>query len=632
MLHQVRKTLKGAVAWFFAVLLILAFALWGIPRHNLLLGSRAPVTVGKQSFSQQYVQNEFNRVMQMRRNQNNGAFTREDAIAQGLDKQVLANITTTSALSQFTDKMKLALPREYVRDYLQNNQNFQNPATGKFDETVLRNILQENNMSVGEFERRIAEDLTRDQLVQSLVTSAAAPNEMMDSLLLRDVERRQISYLIVTNEMAGVAAEPTPADLETYYQDNPSVFTAPEYRSFDMLLLRSEDFQDKVDAPEDELRKIYEIKKPREYDQPEKRTLYQITYETEKEAQEAVDALHQGKPFEDLAVARDVDLAAVTFTDVSKTDILDPAAADAEFASDAKEGAIIGPVKGVFGWTVAQIAGITPPATKTFEEVRDAIKADYVKQDARRALLNAIDQIEEERDTGAGLEAAAEATGYKIQTVGPVDRYSFAPGGAIVDKIPGEVLSDAFSLEEGEESEAVELASHDGYFFISVREVTPPALKPFDEVRDQVEQRWRDEERKKRISNTVRSIREAVEGGQTLEQAASQYDRTPTSLVLDRKFENEAISRAFNEQIFSATKGELVSGPAALGEAQIIADVRNVGFAMSTVPADQKKLFAQYVGQQLDQELVEAFVTAVRDDFDIQINQAQMDAVFGLNQ
>ncbi|GJL95031.1 MAG: peptidyl-prolyl cis-trans isomerase [Hyphococcus sp.] len=631
MLSQVRNTLKGAVAWFVIVLLILAFALFGVPQVSQLTGNAA-ITVAGKSFSSQYVQSEFNRVVLARRNESGGSFNQEDAIAAGLHDQVVNSISTMEALEQLSDKMNLSIPREIIRQYLEENEGFKNAATGEVDKNVLRTILQQNNITIEEFERRIGEDLKRNQLINAMATGAPAPNAYVESTLLRDTERREISYLIITEEMSGKAQEPTPDDLQTYYEQNASVFTAPEYRTFDLLVLRSENFRDGKTITEEELRRIYEANKARQYEKPETRTIYQLTYDTETEAQAALARLQQGEPFETVAIDKGLSLEAVTFADAKRNEILDPAVAEAAFDASTETGASIGPVRSLFGWTVVQVANVTAPETTSFEEARAEIESQYLDQDTRRAMLNAIDEIEEVRDTGASLADGAEAAGLQVETIGPIDRYSFAPGGAIIDKVPGEALSEIFSLEEDEETEALSLVAGDGFVFASLREITPPALKPFEDVRDDVERRWRTDERNRRISATVRSVREAIEGGQTLAEAAAQFDRTPTTQVIDRRFENDAISQPFNEQIFYASKGDLVSGPAAIGEAQIIASIEKVGFGMNTVPPDQRQLLGQYLGYQLDQEIVEAFVSAVRSDVDIKVNQSQLDAIFGQDQ
>ena len=627
MLTQVRKVLKGAAAAIIIPLLILAFMFFGVPEVSQFTGSSA-LTVGSEKFSQQYIQNEFTRAMQTQRQQTGTNYTREDAIAAGLHDQVVNQIATTSAIEQFSDDLGLALPREVLRDYIQSIEGFQNPATGQVDRRMLEDVLRNVGLSVTQFEQRIESDLIRSQLVGALAAAGPAPNPFVDAFLMRQSEQRRIAYLTVTNDMAGAAAEPTPDDLRTYYETNQTAFTAPEYRTFDMLVLRNSDFRDGLEAPEEELLRIYEINKPRLYDTPETRTIYQVTFDTEAEALAAVSTLRQGTPFETIAAGRGMSLEAATSTDAQKRDILDPAVAEAAFAEGLEEGYVVDPVEGIFGWTVLQIAGVTPPTTQTFEEVRDDIESEYLEQDTRRKLQDAIDIFEEERDTGADIVAAAEAIDRQVVSVGPVDRFSFEPGGAILSDIPGEVLAEAFLLEEGIEGEANTLSEGDGYYFVTVRDITAPAVKPYDVVADEVVDRWRKDEREQRISATVRSIREAVEGGQTLEEAAEPYARAPIEQLVNRQYEDDAISRAFNDQVFFAEPGNLVSGPTALGESQVVAEIREIYVSPRMTPPEQQNIYGQYLGYQLDQELLEAFVTEIREDYGVKVTQSQIEALF----
>ena len=276
MLSQVRGALKGAVAWVVVILLILAFAMWGVPEVQNFTSGGA-VKVGGKSFSQSAVSREFDTMFQRAARESGGAFTREEAIASGMPQQAVERIITQSALDQYTEKMNLALPREAIRDFLQNAEMFQNPATGEFDRTTLENILVNNNLTVNQFEAYMREDLSRSQLIESLVTEAPAPQIFVDQMLLRETERRRISYLTVTDEMAGEAAEPTPEDLQAFYDGHHDLFTAPEYRTFDLLMLRSEDFREGLEVPEEEMRRLYEAGKDRLYNTPEKRTIHQIT-------------------------------------------------------------------------------------------------------------------------------------------------------------------------------------------------------------------------------------------------------------------------------------------------------------------------------------------------------------------
>lgn len=627
MLTQVRDTLKGAVAWIVVILLIAAFALWQVPSVSQLM-SNAAIKVGGDSYSRVYVSNEFDRSFQRAARESGGGYSREDAVASGMPREVVERIVTQSALSQYAEKMNLAVPREAIADFLRESDIFKNPATGEVDRQTLEAILQQNGLTVAGFEEILREDLTRSQLVEALAAEAPAPSAFMDPMLLRETERRRIAYITVTDDMAGVAAEPTPDDLQAFYNENAELFTAPEYRTFDLLVLRNEDFSEGLEAPEDEMRRLYEIGKDRLYATPERRTLYQLTYETEAEAQAAAADLNQGKPFENLAVAKGMTLEAATFVDARKRDILDPAVADAAFAEGLEAGAVIEPVRSLFGWTVAQVVDITPGESRSFEEVRAELEQSFIENDVRSRMQNTLDEIEEVRDTGAALADAAAETGLEVETVGPIDRLSFAPGGAIVPGVPGEAIAEAFVLSEGDQSEARRLSSGDGYFFVALREIRPPALKPYDEVEDEVQRRWRDRERRERIAKTVASIREAVAGGKTFDEVAAEFDRAPIELAIDRSFQNDIIDREFNEKLFFTEHGGLAASEIGASGAQAVAVIRDIGFLPGSVPPAGRQQFAQLVGRQLDQELIEAFILAIREDYGVKINQAQIDAIF----
>ena len=320
-------------------------------------------------------------------------------------------------------------------------------------------------------------------------------------------------------------------------------------------------------------------------------------------------------------------LDAATFANARKRDILDPAVSDAAFAEGLEAGSVVEPVRSLFGWTVAQVVDITPGESRSFEEVRPELEESFVENDVRSRMQNALDEIEEVRDTGADLADAAAEAGFKTETVGPVDRLSFAPGGAIVPGVPGEALAEAFALDEGEQSEARRL-SDEGYFFVSLREIRPPALKPYDEVEDEVQQRWRDRERRERIAKTVASIREAVAGGKTFDEVAAEFDRAPIELTIDRRFENDIVDREFNEKLFFADHGGLAASEIGAGGAQALAVIRDIAFLPNSIPPAGQQQFAQLVGRQLDQELIEAFILAIREDYGVKINQAQIDAIF----
>lgn len=630
MLKQMRKSLKSAGAWLFVALLVPAFALWGVPELRDIV-QRPLMKVGDVEISTATLQREYARVFERRREEAGGKFTPEDARAQRLGDQVAEQIATRTLLEIEAEKLGLAMPDSLVSEFLTTNEAFQNPSTGKFDQLALDNILRSNNLSVPEFESILKQDLLRTQLVASLSAGSPAPAELAEGLLMRETEIRRVGYLTITEDMAGSANAPTEEDLKAFYAARPAEFQSPEYRSFTAALLRPADFAEGVEPPEEELRRSYEANRARLYEEPEKRTLYQITYDSEEAAAAAAAALKSGKPFEAVAGEKGLSLAAVTYTDALQRDILDPKVGQAAFAPEATVGSAVGPVRGTFGWTVAQIAGVTPATTKSFEEARAEIVAQITASETKQKIFEAVEAIEEARDTGAILADAAKTAGVAAKAFGPVDSYSFAPGGAIVPDIPGEALAEAFQLAEGEESEAIEL-SDGGYVFVQIDEVRPSAPIPFDEVKDEVDAKWRADDRRARIEKTVAAALSSIKDGKTLVEVAAGMNRAAFEAILRRGAEDSNLSADLIEKLFAADKGAALSGAAASGDARVVAEVRDIQFLRKQISAVEETSFRQLLGYQINQEYVEAYIDTLRRNYGVKADKDRLAALFNETQ
>lgn len=629
MLQQIRGTMKNVFAFFIIALLVLAFAAWGVPEIRQFTQNHA-VRVGGEGISLLEVQKEFDRYVTNRRLANDGTFDRDAAIAGGLPNQIVSSMATQTALKQEAGRIGLVVPRAAVSEFLQTNEQFKNPRTGKFDNEALSGILREYNYTIREFEDRLQGDLLRGQVVSALASATPAPKAVIDALVLRETETRKIGYLVVTEDMAGGAPTPTPEILKAFHAKNAAQFMSPELRNFTYVSLKTSDFAKLGATPEADLRKAYDAAKSK-YETPERRTMYQITYDDAAKANEAVAALNAGAPFEQIAQKNGQSLAQVTFENVLKRDLLDPKVAEAAFAA-ADAGAVVGPIAGVFGQTVLQLVSITPAETRPFEEVRAELEEEIVQADSKKRLFEAIEAIESERDGGAPLADAAKKAGVSASVVGPVDSFSFGKGGEIVADIPGDVLKEAFKIEEGEESDSIEFADKSGYFFVAVQEVAPPALIPFETVEPEVAAKWQASEREARLVAAVKKIRDALDAKKTLAEASAPFNRAPATETVTRRGANAILSEALLEQIFSAGKGETISGPVAMGDAQVVVAIDDVGYDVGKVRPEDVSVFAQYIGSQLGPELVDAYAEAVRADAGVKIDQAQIDGLFAEGQ
>ncbi len=631
-LNNIRGVLKGAMAWVFVIVGVAAFSVVGVP--SLQNFSQKPaIKAGSVVIDQNEVLEAFNLAIRQEQSQLNRAYTREEALTSGLPQQIIGSLTSSAAIQYESQKMNLAMPRSLIREVLGQNPTFQNPTTGEFDQSIMERLLTNLNLSPSQFERMMRRDLLQSNLLSALQANTNAPRTYLDVVIARQTERRDISWLSITDDLAGEAVAPTPEDLQNWYNANTQTYTDPEYRTFSMVLLRNADFQKELTIPEDELRATYDANRERLYETPEKRTLYQLTFDENSDAALAVERLRQGTPFETIAIERGTTLQAATLTEASKADIVDTSVSEAAFAPTAENGAILDPIKGLFGSTIVQIVDISPKEVRSFEDVREELETSFLSQKTDRLVYDALALVQEGLDDELPLSEAAKKAGLTVTQVGPVDNATLTPGGAILSDIPISAIQEGFILEEGDEPEPMELVQEDGYAFIIVDEIIDPALKPFEDVSSIVENAWKNDEISKRISKTADALAERVKAGESLESIAEGFERAAIKETIELAAPtHETISTELHTDIFNAEKDAILVGNALGRSVKVIAQIHDISFDRSAINQSQFQSFGQFLGRQIDQELVEAYVQTLQQEYKVEINQPLIDRLFSLDE
>lgn len=631
-LNNIRGVLKGAAAWIFVIVGVAAFSVVGVP--SLQNFSQKPaIKAGSVVIDQNEVLEAFNLAIRQEQAQLNRAYTREEALTSGLPQQIIGSLTSSAAIQYESQKMNLAMPRSLINEVLSQNPTFQNPTTGEFDQSIMQRLLTNLNLSPIQFERMMRRDLLQSNLLSALQANTNAPRTYLDVVIARQTERRDISWLSITDDLAGEAVAPTPEDLQNWYNANTQTYTDPEYRTFSMVLLRNADFQKELTIPEDELRATYDANRERLYETPEKRTLYQLTFDEDSDAALAVERLRQGTPFETIAIERGTTLQAATLTEASKADIVDTSVSEAAFAPTAENGAILDPIKGLFGSTIVQIVDISPKEVRSFEDVREELETSFLSQKTDRLVYDALALVQEGLDDELPLSEAAKKAGLTVTQVGPVDNATLTPGGAILNDIPISAIQEGFILEEGDEPEPMELEQEDGYAFVIVDEIIDPTLKPFEDVSSVVENAWKNDEIANRISKTADALAARIKAGESLESIAEGFERAAIKETIELAAPaHQTISTELHTDIFNAEKDAILVGNALGGSVKVIAQIHDISFNRSAINQSQFQSFGQFLGRQIDQELVEAYVQTLQQEYKVEINQPLIDRLFSLDE
>ena len=177
-----------------------------------------------------------------------------------------------------------------------------------------------------------------------------------------------------------------------------------------------------------------------------------------------------------------------------KPRMIDPAFADAAFAL--KTGGMRDRSRAALASRCSTSARSSPARAQSLEKVSADIKRELALERAGREVQAMRDKIEDERLDGKTLAQAAEKLSLKLRTIDAVDRSGRGPDGK-QDRRPARRRRRA-CLRVPMPTSAPRMnrlsIQGGGFVWYDVLGITPSRDRPLDEIKAQVETRWRDDE------------------------------------------------------------------------------------------------------------------------------------------
>ncbi|MEX2127941.1 MAG: SurA N-terminal domain-containing protein [Xanthobacteraceae bacterium] len=623
MLEALRKSAGGTVAKIFIGLLVLSFAIWGIGDVFRGFGSRdlaqiGPVKIDIENFRQLYQ----DRLQQLSRELGRG-ITPDQARTLGLDRQLLGEIVSETTLDVKATQLGLNIDNQTLLAHIHANPAFRG-ATGAFDPNRFYEILRSAGFSEARYvdsERRL---ILRQQLARALGGDIAAPQVVRDAVRRFEGEQRTVEYVVLDRNAAGAIPAPTPAEIDTYFADRKSAFRAPEYRKIVAIALTPETLAADVKISDAELRKVYEERRNR-LATPERREVEQIVFPNAADAQAASQRLTSGAKFEEIVAARGLKPGDVALGLVAKREILDSAVADAVFALP--PGEVSKPITGRFGTVIARVNKIEPGKEPAFAEVAETLRKEMALGQARNALLDQHDRIEDERASGARLGEVAAKLGIKAITIDAVDRSGRAPDGKPIENVTalGELISGAFTAEVGVETDPVEIDGGNGYVWYEVTEITPARERTLDEVRDHVEARWKDEQIAKRLAERAGAIRTRLDAGDGFDKAAPGL-KMETRDKIQRGRPVDGLDRSTLAAVFDTAQGKSGVGTAEDAVGRVVFRVTVVTTPPAAEAASQR---VAELATGIQDDILVQYVLHLQQQLGVSVNQTALRTVTG---
>lgn len=575
MLESMRAHLTGWPVRIMLLLLIVAFAIWGIGDVFRAGGAGDTVaTVGGQKVGAVELRRTFERNFRELQDRAGGNLDRRQAIDLGLMQQTLQGLIADQLVAAHAADLGLTVADETLAERVRDNEAFR--GAGGFERERVAMAARAMGVTEDAYLEMLRADMLRRELLVGLTAPLAAPVTLARQIWLHDNETRRGRALVV--RFADIAVgEPDEATLTAYLEANKERWQSPERRTFSVALLRPEDLVEEVTVDDDAVRAEYDIRLA-EFRTPERREVTQLLAPDEATAKAAAALVAGGRSLAEAATELAGKGVHAESLGAMTREQLPPELADAIFKL--ATGEVSAPVQSPFGWHLFRLDAIQPEETAPFETVKAQLTRQLALQQAAGRLPDLANALEDAIAGGASLEEAATQVGVETRRIEAVDRMGHDRDGnsKLVDGVTAQVVATAFETGEGQLSTLGETPDG-GYYMLRVESVDAARTRPLDEVRAALTEAWKADQRAAGAEAKAKDLLARARAGESLEalQAATPGSeiRPVGPFKRDERTPPRGLDPAAVALVFSTAPGSLAESLVKWsdGEAVLAVDV-----------------------------------------------------------
>ena len=606
-----RNSLSKTFVWVILGLLFIGlagFGATGLSGTVRTVGAVGDKPITTQSYARA-LQDELNQIQQ----QTGQRVSLPEAIAAGLDRQVISQLVTTRALDHEADTLGISVGDGNVADQLRQIPAFNGP-DGNFDREAYRFALRNTGLSEAEFEAQLREDTARTLLQGAVLSGASMPASWTDALASYIGEERAFDWALLGEAtLSAPLTAPSEDDLRAFYDENIATYTRPEARRITYAWQTPAMILDTVEIDEESLRAEYAAREA-EFNQPERRLVERLVFGNADAAAAAKARIDAGEiTFDALVEERGLTLSDIDLGDVDRGEL--GAAAEAVFATE--PGAVTDPVESDLGPALFRVNAVLAAQETSFEEAEPDLRDELAQDRAVRALEARLDQDQMLLAGGATLEELAEETGMEL---GEILWYPGVEDGPAAYE---EFRNAAADVAEGDYPEVAQLGDG-GLFALRLEEVLPAAPRPYAEVAEEVEADWRAEALRAALTAEAETLAERLRAGESM----ADLGLTPRSETgVNRGSFIDAGAPGLTAAAFEMEPGEVRILPAEGGVALIRLDGATVPAMDTEAMAQLRETLRTQAATSLAGDIYQALANDIRARAGIELDQAAINAV-----
>jgi peptidyl-prolyl cis-trans isomerase D len=597
-------------------LITISFAIWGIGDIFRGFGRSTFAKIGGTEISIEVFRDLYREQLSQLSRRLNRQLTLDQAHAMGLDRQIIRQLVSDFVIDERIRQLGLALSDAEVSRRIMADPAFQG-RDGQFDRARFEFLLRQAGFNEQRFVGQQRRDMLRRQLTGTVIGPPMAPNAAIEAANRYQNEQRSVEYVLFDRAQAGDVPDPAPEVLAAYFDENKAFFRAPEFRKVVIVSLIPSEQAQWVEISDEDVKKAYEERKA-SYSTPERRQIEQMVFPNAEEARAAADRIAKGESFDAIAKERglsdkDIDLGTVT-----KASIIDRTVADAAFSL--KEGEVSAPVQGRFGTVLVHVVKVEPEDVPPFEKVAGQVRKDLATERTKAQLNDVYNKIEDERSIGKTLAEAAEGIKIPARTV-EIDRAGRDTSGAPVANLPdaSRLVASTFSSEIGIQTDP--LQAEGGYIWYEVTGITPARDRTLDEVKPQVEARWREGEIEKRLKAKAAQFMDKTKAGSSFADAAAADGlKVETKTGIKRGGSSTPFSAHAVDVLFRIPKDSVATGEAETTAEQVVFRVTEIVVPTLDLASEEGKKLRESLNSSFANDIFEQYIAQVQEEIGVTIN------------
>jgi len=469
-----------------------------------------------------------------------------------------------------------------------------------FEELIRQGLLEEK------FRKRVTDGIS------------VGPNELQDEFRYKN-EKIKLDYALIKPEDLAAKITPTDSEIKAEYEKNKSRYQIPEKRVVRYGLLDTTQMRRNIQISDDQLKVQYQ-NNIQQYQVPNRVHAEHILFmtvgktdaevdEIKKNAEDVLKQAKKGAKFEDLAKKYSEDPGSKdkggdlgwitqgqTVPEFEKT----------AFGLD--KGQISDLVKTQYGFHIIKVLDKETARTKTFDEVKDLLRAPMLLQLADQQATDVADKLARaiRQSNKVSLDDLAKQYQLTVSQTRPI-----AATDPVLELGNSKEVKDAiFRLRQNELS--LPIRTDRGYVVVSVQQISPAHQGSLEEVREQVVNDLKQEEAGKLAKAKAEELEKRLKAGEKFDAAAKALGlEAKTSELISR---NDSISGAASGkqlgEAFQMKPGD-VGPPMSLGANWMVYRVETKEEPNPSDFDKQKKSLAEQLLQTKRSVAYEAFKTAL---------------------